>query len=111
MLGMIGTPQAHAQQGAPVSGGNLLTVIIIDFANKSGIGGDALGRFATDAVAVEMASSARFEVLKRDEVIRTANDLGYRMPFDQAQLTKIATTLGANAVVTGEVAFVKPVAK
>jgi hypothetical protein len=110
VLGMIGTPQAYAQQGAPVSGGGLV-VIIIDFANKSGIGGDALGRFATDAVAVEMASSARFEVLKRDEVIRTANDLGYRAPYDQAQLTKIATTLGANAVVTGEIAYVKPESK
>jgi len=106
MLGIIGSQTAHAQQGKAAAGGNVLTVIIIDFANKSGIGGEALGRFATDAVAVEMASAGRFEVLKRDEVVRTANELGYRMPYDQAQLTKIASTLGATGVVTGEVSFV-----
>ena len=38
-----------AQAGAA---GGVQTVIVIDFVNKSGVGGDALARLATDAVAV-----------------------------------------------------------
>jgi len=107
LLTKVAVPQAWAQQGNSGAGGNLLTVIVVDFVNKSSVGGDALARFATDAVAVELASSARFEVLKRDEVLRTANELGYRAPYDKSQLTRIAQTLGASAVVTGDIKFVR----
>lgn len=104
------TPQqAYAQQGTATTAGNLLTVIVNDFTNadRNKTGGDALARYATDAVAVELAQSARFEVLKREEVTRTANELGYRAPYDQSQLMKIAQNLGAAAIVSGEVAFVR----
>ena len=47
-------PPPMAQAGAA---GGVQTVIVIDFVNKSGVGGDALARLATDAVAVEMANS------------------------------------------------------
>ena len=98
-------PQAARAQGAS----NVQTVIVVDFVNKSNVLGNALARLATDAVAVEMTNSARFEILKRDEVLRTANELGLRPPFDQVALARIANALGATAVVTGEIAYAKEV--
>jgi len=109
LFGVLTPQRAYAQQGNATTAGNLLTVIVNDFTNadKNKTGGDALARYATDAIAVELAQSARFEVLKREEVTRTANELGYRAPYDQAQLAKIAQNLGAQAIVSGEVAFVR----
>jgi curli biogenesis system outer membrane secretion channel CsgG len=108
-LGIIAPQRANAQQGNASTAGNLLTVIVTDFINadRSKTGGDALARYATDAIAVELAQSARFEVLKREEVTRTANELGFRAPYDQAQLSRIATNLGAAAIVSGEIAYVR----
>jgi hypothetical protein len=105
--GIVAPRSAAAQQPAPAPVGNSLTAIVIDFVNKSGFGGDALARFATDAVAVELASSQRFEVLRREEVSRAAETLGFRAPYDQAQLSRLANQLGATAIITGEVASVK----
>ncbi len=106
ITGVFGSRAALAQ-GTAAAGGNLLTVIIIDFPNKSSVGGEALGRYATDAVAVELVSSARYDVIKRDDVLRTASELGFRAPFDKTQLSRIAQQLGANAIVTGEVNYVR----
>jgi hypothetical protein len=107
--GLVAPTPAYAGQTIGAGGGAVMTVIVVDFVNNSkpNIGGDALARFATDAVAVEMAASGRYEVLKRDEVIRTANDLGYRAPYDNAQLVRIASTLGATGIVKGEIAAIR----
>jgi hypothetical protein len=103
----LATPAPASAQATTAPVGQGLTAIVIDFVNKSGIGGDTLARFATDAVAVELASSQRFEVLRREEVSRAAETLGFRVPYDQAQLSRLAQQLGANAVITGEVAFAR----
>jgi len=60
ILGALARPAAAQTQAAP--NGRLLTVIVNDFANndRNRSGGDALARMATDAVAVELATSARF---------------------------------------------------
>jgi len=105
---MIGPGVANAQ--GPVAG-SVQTVIVIDFANKTGFLGEALARRATDAVAVELANSARFEVLRRDEVEKQAGALGLRKPYDMVAQAKLAQALGATAVITGEISFVSPVAK
>jgi hypothetical protein len=105
---VIGPDAAYAQ--APVAT-NLQTAIVVDFVNKAGFLGEALARRATDAVAVELANSARFEVLRRDEVDKQANALGIRRPYDEVAQAKLAAALGATTVVTGEVSFVSPVAK
>lgn len=102
-------PEAARAQTPAV--GAVLTVIVVDFENKSRFLGEALARRATDAVAVELANSARFEVLRRDEVERQAAALGLRKPYDAVAQTRLATALGASAVITGEIAFVSPVAK
>jgi hypothetical protein len=92
---------------AMAQAGGVQTVIVIDFVNKSGVGGDALARLATDAVAVELANSARFEILKRDEVTRQAQELGLRAPFDQIAKTRLAQALGASAIVEGAVEYAR----
>lgn len=98
--------------GAQVpAGSSIQTVIVFDFTNTSRFLGEALARRATDAVAVELANSARFEVLRRDEVERQAATFGLKKPYDDVAQTRIANALGATAVVTGDVAFVSPVAK
>jgi len=109
LMGMISPPAAQAQQTAPVAAGNPLTVIVVPFVNtdRNHTGGADLAQWATDAVAVEMAQSGRFEVIKPSDVTRQGTDLGYRTPYDQAQLSKIASALGANAIVSGEVAAVR----
>src|SRR5262245_51888706 len=92
------TPGAACAQGVAASGAQ--TVVIIDFANKTGDPrNDVIARLATDAVAVEMANTARYEVLKRDEVVRQANELGLRPPYDQIARSRLAQALGASAIV------------
>ena len=105
MCGVFARP-ALAQAGAA---GGVQTVIVIDFVNRSNVGGDALARLATDAVAVELANSARFEILKRDEVMRQAQELGLRAPYDQIAKTRLAQALGASAIVEGAVEYVREV--
>lgn len=105
---VIGPDAAFAQ--APVAT-NLQTAIVVDFVNKAGFLGEALARRATDAVAVELANSARFEVLRRDEVDKQANAMGIKRPYDDVAQAKLAAALGATTVVTGEVSFVSPVVK
>ncbi|NUQ69795.1 MAG: hypothetical protein HUU17_03150 [Chthonomonadales bacterium] len=102
---LIGPEAAYAQ--AQVSG--VQTVIVIDFVNKPGYLGEALARRATDAVAVELANSARFEVLRRDEIEKQAATLGLKKPYDDVAQTKLASALGATSVISGEISFVSPV--
>jgi len=103
-VGLISGRSASAQGAA---GSGLSSVIIVDFQNKSGIGGDTLSRYATDAVATELTASARYESISRNDVLRTANELGFRAPYDKVQLSRIAQQLGATSVVTGEITYVK----
>ncbi|MCC6730522.1 MAG: hypothetical protein IT208_14400 [Chthonomonadales bacterium] len=95
---------AHAQ--TPAQTGTVQTVIVIDFANRSGTLGESLARRATDDVAVALAESGRFDVLGREEVARQAADMGLRKPYDRVALSKLASALGASAIVSGEVSYV-----
>lgn len=83
------------------------TTIVVDFVNRAGVAGTGLERFATDAVAVELAGSGRYEVLKRTEVERAAKALNLRAPFDKIDVQRLARSLGADTVVTGEISFVR----
>src|SRR5947207_3285032 len=42
------------------------TALVLDFENRSGLMGEMLSRLATDAVAVELAATNRYEVIRRD---------------------------------------------
>src|SRR5437899_11872024 len=99
-LGMLSPVTGYAQSATP--GGGVQTVIVLDFENKTNDPlGAVLARQATDATAVELANTARYEVLKRDEVIRTAKELGLKPPYDQIAKTKLAGALGASSIIEG----------
>ena len=83
------------------------TALVLDFENKSGMMGEQLSRLATDAVAVELANSARFEVLRREEINRQIRELGLRSPLDSVGRRKLAQALGATVIVDGAIEFVK----
>lgn len=84
------------------------TVIVLDFENRTGqASNDYLARLATDGVAVELANSGKFEVLKRAEVERTAKELNFKPPYDFIAKSKMAASLGASAIVEGSLDFVK----
>ncbi|MCX6358630.1 MAG: hypothetical protein NT029_02395, partial [Armatimonadetes bacterium] len=100
-------PQAAFAQTAASTGG-MQTVVVVDFANKSGVPGELLARTATDAVAVELGNSARFDPLRRDEVDRQARDLNLKKPYDMVAMSKLAGALSATGIVTGEIVAVKP---
>jgi hypothetical protein len=108
-LSLLTAPPASAGQ-SPGSGA-ARSVIVTEFTNrsKSALSGPELVRMVTDAVAVELAGSNRFEVLRRQEVERAASALGYRAPYDRVELSKISTSLGASDVVAGEIAAVQMV--
>gem|GEM_PF-2399597 len=83
------------------------TVIVNDFVNKTNIGGDTLAHYASDAVAQELASSGKFEVIDRKEVYnRGTKDLGFVPPFGETELSKIAQQVQANSYITGEIDFI-----
>jgi hypothetical protein len=108
LTGMVVPRAARAQQAAPAAAtGNTQTVMVVNFENKSGFGGDFLARFVRDAVATELSASNRFDVLPEADVSREASAQNLRPPYDQVSLAKIANVLGATSVVTGEIAFVK----
>ena len=79
----ISTTSSHAQSTSRVE-----TALVLDFENRSGMMGEQLSRLATDAVAVELASSARFEVLRREEVNKQIRELGLRSPLDSVARRK-----------------------
>ena len=83
------------------------TVIVLDFDNKSGAVGDPFVRLATDAVAVELAATSRYEVLRRDEVNKQIKELGLRPPLSWISQRKLAQALGATIIVDGTLEFIK----
>jgi len=85
------------------------TAIVLDFADRSGAGGEKLAALATNNVALELARSARFEVLKPEEIQHTVKDLRLQPPWSALEITRIADNLGANVVVTGEITSVRQV--
>lgn len=107
---VFGSPFLQAAHAGQVpAAGSTRTVIISDFVSRSkGPLLDAsLLRVATDAVAVELAGSSHYDVLRRQEVERAASTLGYRAPYDKIELGKIASTLAASDVVTGEIVAIQ----
>src|SRR5262249_28721890 len=91
---------------AQAAGGNVQTVVVIDFENKASPASFALVRLATDAVAVELANSARYVILGRQEVDRQIKELGLRPPLDRVAFTRLSKALEANVYMDGEISFI-----
>jgi len=80
----FGAPRAYSQAAAS----SVQAVVVIDFENKAGNAHLPLVRLATDAVAVELANSARYAMLTLQEVDRQVKELGLRPPFDRVALSR-----------------------
>jgi hypothetical protein len=100
---LLGALVAHAQEAQSMD------VIVADFDNRSGYGGEDLAQIATDATAVELSNSGRFSAISRQQVMQAARDLGMRVPsgtgqrmaFNDVELLRIAKQLNAAGVVRG----------
>jgi hypothetical protein len=84
------------------------SVGVIDFINESGVQGDMLARTATDAVAVEMAKSNRYDVSITRTMMKTKmDDLGLHSPLSKLDLVRLGEVLSADAMLQGSIRSVQ----
>lgn len=96
----LGMARAYAQQIA------LPRIAVIDFQNKSGVGGVSIARAATDAVASEFQKTGKYEVLARGEVEQQLKDLELVPPLDRVGYLRLGRALQTESIIAGEVSAV-----
>jgi hypothetical protein len=79
---------------------------VIDFVNRSGYGGNEMGRLAADALVVELGKSNKYEVIPRQDTMQGLENLGLTLPLDTVGIQKLGRDRSIDAVVTGEVAAI-----
>jgi len=82
-------------------------VIVMDFNNRSSVGGPLIGRSAAAALAIELANSDRWNPVAETTVNTALQQLNLRPPFDTIALTRLAQRVDARAVIVGEVVSVR----
>jgi hypothetical protein len=80
-----------------------LSVIVIDFTNRSAIGSPLLGRRAASAMSLQLRQSDNWDPVSQSQVDQKMAELRLRPPYDRVQLQSLARSLDANAVLTGDV--------
>lgn len=80
-----------------------LTVAVLTFTNTSGEGGALLGNSASAAAETQFIGSSKYDVVKRDTVVKTMADLSLTYPLGRTGIQQLATALEADAVITGDV--------
>ena len=80
-----------------------ITVAVLNFSNSSGVGGTLLGSRAAAAIEAQMIETGRYDVVKRELVSKTMEDLNLTFPLGRMGLTQLATRLEADAIATGDV--------
>lgn len=103
LAGIAGTALAQS--------GRTLSVAVLNFTNNSGYGGPSLGLSASAAVETALIESGRYDVVKRDLVNKTINDLNLSYPLGRTGIVMLAQALEADAVISGEVMKVSRDAK
>ncbi len=93
----LGAARAYAQQIT------LPRIAVIDFQNKSGVGGQSIARAATDAVASEFQKTGKYEVLARGEVEQQLKDLELAPPLDRIGFLRLGRALQTESLIAGEV--------
>lgn len=83
------------------------TVIVIDFNNRTGVGGALLGRRAASAMSLQLRQSDLWDPVSQSDVDRKIADLHLTPPFDKVALQTLARSLDATAVLTGDVTSVR----
>lgn len=83
-----------------------MTVAVLNFSNSSGVGGALLGNRAAAAIEAQMIETGRYDIVRRELVAQTMEDLNLSLPLGRMGLTQLATRLEADAIATGDVARV-----
>lgn len=96
ILGGPARPARAQQPRAPL-------VYVLDFNNKSEIGGALLGRQAAAQMAIEMNNSGQWNVIPDRTVQAAIQNLGFKPPFDRVARQMIAREIDAELVVYGSV--------
>lgn len=77
---------------------------VLDFVNKSPLGGPALGAAAADAVSTLILGTNRYDVLPRESVDRIYSQLELTPPITrQLDLLRVGQGLGVETLITGEI--------
>src|SRR5688572_24758730 len=87
-------PSARAQRPP-------LNVYVLDFNNKTNVGGALLGRVAAAQVALQFADSENWDPVPDSQVQRRIQELNLRPPYDRVARERIAQGVEAEAVVYG----------
>ncbi len=94
----LATPRAEAQ----ATEGRVLTIALLPLTNKSRkYPGEARGRAATDAIAIALEASERYQVVPVREVEAALQGQGLRLPLDEVGMTRVGRALGVDGVMRG----------
>lgn len=85
------------------------SVGVVEFVNESGVQGDLLARFATDAVVIEMSKTSRFDVGSntRTAIKNAMETLDLHTPLDKVGLVRLGEALSADAMLEGSITSVQ----
>lgn len=107
---LMGVAVAPASAQVPTStgvvttrGGATQSIAVVPFENVSGYRPETFGQESSDAVATELRDRLNVDVLPKADVELWLRDLGYKPPFSDVELARLATELEVPSVVTGQV--------
>lgn len=89
-------PAAHAQRSNP-------DVYVLDFNNKTTVGGTLLGRVAAAQVSLQLSESANWQVIPESQVQQAIQALSLKPPFDRVNRVQIADRIDASAIIFGNI--------
>lgn len=89
-------PAVHAQRTNP-------DVYVLDFNNRTPIGGQLLGKVAAAQVSLQLSESNNWNVAPDAQVQRRIQELNLRQPFDRVARVQIASGVDATEVVYGDI--------
>lgn len=93
---LMWAPAARAQATAP-------NVYVLDFNNKTKVGGQLLGRLAAAQVSLQLSESDNWFVVPDAQVQRRIQELNLQPPFDRPARVQIANGIDATGAVYGSV--------
>lgn len=112
LTGLAAVPAgAQVPTGYATSGGPTVTahvpvtqsVAVVPFHNISGYRPETFGEEASDAVATQLRDRLLLEILPKADVQIWMRDLGYKPPFSDMELQRLASELEVVLVMTGQV--------
>lgn len=112
---LIGAPTFTLLAPVPASAQlpNTVEVAVVDFVNRTGVGGDYMGKLASDALVVELRRSDHFDVASRTAVQQAMDEMGFKSPLTQTQVLRLGEQIlkgesgSSAAMVEGDITSIK----